>query len=94
MECHRLRTKAHCLNCHTRLGVGQSLMPLVSDVQGLGFVQGTLTAIGTGGDGNKPTQGYIGSGQWAENAQFLFHNPDGKNHSVMGFDGVDMFLTW
>lgn len=65
-----------------------------SDVQGLGFVQGTLTAIGTGGDGNKPTQGYIGSGQWAENAQFLFHNPDGKNHSVMGFDGVDMFLTW
>ncbi len=25
------RTKAHYLNCHTRLGLGHSLMPLVLD---------------------------------------------------------------
>src|SRR6202521_4607858 len=29
MECSRRGTKAHRLNCHTRLGIGHSLMPLV-----------------------------------------------------------------
>jgi hypothetical protein len=29
MECPYRRTKAHYLNCHTGLGVGHSLMPLV-----------------------------------------------------------------
>ncbi len=29
MECPHRRTKAHYLNCHTGLGIGHSLMPLV-----------------------------------------------------------------
>ena len=45
MECHSLRTKAHCLNCHTRLGVGQSLTPLVLHPIELTPAQGSDASI-------------------------------------------------
>lgn len=64
-----------------------------SEVNGLDYQRGTLNVTATDGNPNLPPQGSTGVSS-SYNTSFLLNNPDGKTHSIMNLNGVDLYLTW